>query len=388
MNNSATTRTISKIALEYNGNDNGMAIAVASNFLLSSKPEEQYQEMKTVADRNPKVKKWALTGYISPPNEIGRPLTDEELTDIAIEALQKIGVTDNNQYRVDIHNSTKQKHIHFVVNRMDINGKCTVKAHDVGKRFGEAVRQVCRDRSLLTDVEIGIEKRAAMLKSLTEVIKHTNNFDDLISEMKKRGYVVQLSNNEKIGVSGMRIILEIDINHETERKYKPGYKLSEISGSLKIAEIKSIFEIKEALLNESKSATSWKELRENLYRNGWSIKIQYNGEFEANKKNEIQDIWINKVGRYQIGQLKDGFFFKKHEGFSLTAIEYGLSIFEIEITATEERQFSVNASKVFGAAAKDTLQEIAGEVIKDFLKPNYVSQKEEEWWRKKHKSRR
>lgn len=64
MNNSATTRMISKIALEYNGNDKGMAIAAASNFLLSSNPEQQYQEMKTVADRNSKVKKWALTlGY-------------------------------------------------------------------------------------------------------------------------------------------------------------------------------------------------------------------------------------------------------------------------------------------------------------------------------------
>lgn len=297
MNNSATTRTISKIAFEYNGNDKGMAIAVASNFLLSSKPEEQYQEMKTVADRNPKVKKWALTGYISPHNELGKILSDGELADIAIEALHKIGVTEINQFRLDIHNSTKQKHIHFIVNRISIDGKCIIKAHDVGKRFGEAVRQVCRDRSLLTDVEIGIEKRAAMLKYLTEVIKHTNNFDVLISEMKKRGYVVQLSNNEKIGVSGMRIILESDINHETERQYKPGYKLSEISGSLKIGEIKNIFEIKNAILAESKAANSWKELRENLYRKGWSIQIQYTGEFEANKKNEIQDIWINEVGR-------------------------------------------------------------------------------------------
>ena len=98
MNNSATTRVISKIALEYNGNDKGMAIAVASNFLLSSKPEEQYHEMKTVADRNPKVKKWALTGYISPPNEIGKILSDAELTETAIEALHKIGVAENNQY--------------------------------------------------------------------------------------------------------------------------------------------------------------------------------------------------------------------------------------------------------------------------------------------------
>ena len=388
MNNSATTRTISKIALEYNGNDKGMAIAVASNFLLSSKPEEQYYEMKTVADRNPKVKKWALTGYISPPNEIGRPLTDEELTVIAIEALQKIGVTDNNQCRLDIHNSTKQKHIHFVVNRMDINGKCTVKAHDIGKRFGEAVRQVCRDRSLLTDVEIGTEKRAAMLKSLTEVIKHTNDFDDLISEMKKRGYVVQLSNNEKIGVSGMRIILESDINHETERQYKAGYKLSEISGSLKVAEIKNIFEIKNEILAESKAANSWKELRDSLYLKGWSIKIQYKGEFKLNQKNEIQNIWINIVGRSQTGKQKDGFFFKNHQGFSLSAIDYGFNNFEKEITATAEKQISVNGFNIPGASTTDTLKEIAGEMIEDFLKPNYVSQQEDEWWKKKRKMRR
>lgn len=56
MNNSATTRTITKIALEYNGNDKGLAKVAAVNFLLSTEPENQYQEMKNVADRNPKVK--------------------------------------------------------------------------------------------------------------------------------------------------------------------------------------------------------------------------------------------------------------------------------------------------------------------------------------------
>ena len=45
MNNSATTRLISKIAFEYNGNDKGLAIGAASNFLLSNNPENQYQEM-------------------------------------------------------------------------------------------------------------------------------------------------------------------------------------------------------------------------------------------------------------------------------------------------------------------------------------------------------
>ena len=245
MNNSATTRTITKIAFEYNGNDKGTAEMVASNYLLSSTSEGQFLEMKTVAERNTNVKKWALTGYISQPDEIGRKLTDEEFTEIATKALEKIGVSDKNQYRLDIHNSTKQKHIHFIVNRIDISGKCTVKSHDVGRRFGEAVREVCKEKGLLTDVEIGIQKKAEMLKNLKESLKTAKNFDELIFKMKERGFEIQLSKNLKDGVSGMRIVMEKDKNPNTDRVYKAGYKLSEITNKLKIAEIKVI-------LNENK----------------------------------------------------------------------------------------------------------------------------------------
>ena len=245
MNNSATTRTITKIALEYNGNDKGTAETVASNCLLSSTVEGQFLEMKTVADRNTNVKKWALTGYISQPDEIGRKLTAEEFTEIALKALEKIGVSDKNQFRLDIHNSTKQKHIHFIVNRIDISGKCTVKSHDVGRRFGEAVREVCKEKGLLTDVEIGIQKKAEMLKNLKETLKSAKNFDELIFKMKERGFEIQLSKNVKDGVSGMRIVMEKDKNPNIDRIYKAGYKLSEITSKLKIADIKTI-------LNENK----------------------------------------------------------------------------------------------------------------------------------------
>ena len=381
MNNSATTRMISKIALEYNGNDKGMAIAAASNFLLSSNPEQQYHEMKTVADRNSKVKKWALTGYISPPTENTKQLSDEELTDIAIVALQKIGVTDRNQYRLDIHNSTRQKHIHFIVNRININGKCTVKAHNVGKRFGEAVRQVCQERKLKTDVEIGIEKRTAMLKSLTESITLTNSFDDLISEMKKRGYVIQLSKNEKIGVSGMRIILESDINRQTERHYKPGYKLSEISNRLKIAEIKNIFEIKNTLREEIIKTTDLKQLKANLFQMGFYINLHYKEDFKPNQKNKIEDIMIRMVGLSRTVDQKNGLFIKKHKSFSLSEIDNTFS----DLLKLTNENLSIAFSE---STTKDSITEIAGELIDDFLKPNYVSHQEDNWWKKKRKIRR
>ena len=381
MNNSATTRMISKIALEYNGNDKGMAELSAVNFLLGSKPEDQFQEMKIVADRNSKVKKWALTGYISPPEEIGKSLSDEELTDIAIEALKKVGVTDLNQFRLDIHNSTKQKHIHFVVNRMNIHGKCTVKSHKIGERFGEAVRQICQERNLKTDVEIGIEKKAEMLKNLTESLRTSNNFEELISKMRAKGFDVQLSSNVKDGISGMRIILEKDKNPYTERQYKAGYTLSQISNKLRISEIKFLFEVKQTVRKNLQNATNLSDLRQKLQQDGFKIKVQYKGDYKANQRNEIQDVWINKITHLKENLPKDGFFYKKFDGFSLSAID---DTFAEASKMNLQNQPMTTPSK----KREDSLLEIAEELIDDVLKPHYVAQQEDEWWKKKRKGRR
>ena len=242
MNNSATTRRISKIAVEYNGNDKGTAEMVYSNNLLSEDPELQFKEMKAVANRNKNVKNWALTGYISPEKSIGDKQTNEELTELALKALRKVGVTDDNQIRLDIHSSTKQKHIHFIVNRVNTFGENTVRAHKIGENFGKAVREVCQELNLKTDIEIGKEKKKMMYYALTNSLKYAKNFNDLVMKMHLKGYRVTLSQNVQYGISGMRIVRYEDINHQTERQYKPGYKLSEITNKLKIADIKSILD--------------------------------------------------------------------------------------------------------------------------------------------------
>ena len=367
MNNSATTRMISKIALEYNGYDKGMAELAAVNFLLSSNPEDQFHEMKTVADRNSNVKKWALTGYISPSEEIGKSLSDEELTGIAIEALKKVGVTELNQFRLDIHNSTKQKHIHFVVNRINIHGKCTVKSRKIGERFGEAVRQICQERNLKTDVEIGIEKKAEMLKNLTESLRTSNNFEELISKMRAKGFDVQLSSNVKDGISGMRIILEKDKNPKTERQYKAGYTLSQISNKLKISEIKMLFEVKQSFSKNLHNSNSLNHLRQKLQQDGFKIKVQYKGDYKANQRNEIQDVWINKITHLKENLPKDGFFYKKFDGFSLSAIDDTFA--EASKMNLQNQPMTTPSTK-----RKDSLLEIAEELIDDVLKPHYVAQ--------------
>ena len=252
MNNSATTRRISKIALKYNGNDKDTAEMVYSSNLLFGTAENQFQEMKTVADRNKNVKNWALIGYISPERSEENEISNEVLVDITLKALQKVGVTKDNQIRLDIHNSTKHKHIHFVVNRVNTYGKNTIKAHKIGELFGQAVREICKNMNLKTDVEISKEKKEKMLENLQKSLVKASNFDELISEMDKLGYKVILSENVKVGVSGMRIVKLSDINTETKREYLAGYKLSEITNKLKIKNIKDILEQNSSILKREK----------------------------------------------------------------------------------------------------------------------------------------
>ena len=381
MNNSAATRTITKIALEYNGNDKGTAEMVASNCLLSLTAEGQFLEMKTVSDRNTNVKKWALTGYISQPDEIGRELKDEEFVEIALKALDRIGVTENNQFRLDIHNSTKQKHIHFIVNRIDISGKCTVKSHDIGKRFGEAVREICKEKGLLTDVEIGIRKKAEMLKFLIETLKTVDNFDSLILKMKAKGFEIQLSSNIKDGISGMRIVMEKDKNFNTERIYKAGYKLSEISNQLKISEIKTLFEVKNAIRDAEKMTSNWKEFRNFLHQNGFNVKLQYKEKFKFNQKNEVQDIWIQKL---ENASQKNGLLYQKYDGFPLTAIDSNSNNLIQLVTGNSEMS---NSNTQLKSPKKEGIAEIASEFLEEFIKPNYVAQNDDQLWKKKRKSR-
>ena len=381
MNNSAATRTITKIALEYNGNDKGTAELVASNCLLSLTAEGQFLEMKTVSDRNTNVKKWALTGYISQPDEIGRELKDEEFVEIALKALDRIGVTENNQFRLDIHNSTKQKHIHFIVNRIDISGKCTVKSHDIGKRFGEAVREICKEKGLLTDVEIGIRKKAEMLKNLMETLKTVDNFDSLILKMKAKGFEIQLSSNIKDGISGMRIVMEKDKNFNTERIYKAGYKLSEISNQLKISEIKTLFEVKNAIRDAEKMTSNWKEFRNFLHQNGFNVKLQYKEKFKFNQKNEVQDIWIQKL---ENAPQKNGLLYQKYDGFPLTAIDSNSNYLIQLVTGNSEIS---NSNTQLKSPKKEGIAEIASEFLEEFIKPNYVAQNDDQLWKKKRKSR-
>lgn len=60
-----------------------------------------------------------------------------------------------------------------------------------------------------------------------------------------------------------------------------------------------------------------------------------------------------------------------------------------EIDSDFENFERINSSTIHNKTSEsESLQAIAEEFIDDFLKPNYVAQQNDEWWKKKKKFRR
>lgn len=376
MNNSATTRKISKIAFEYQGDDKGLSELVFSQNLLGETPEMQYEEMKAVAERNSNVEKWALTGYISLPVE--EKMSDEDLKNLCLEALKKIGMANSNQAIIHQHNSTKQRHLHFLCNRISIDGICTVKSHNIGKRFGEAVREISRQKGYETDVEIGIKKRSEMLANLTESIAFSSDFKNLIDLMKQKGFIVELSENLKDGISGMRITKEKDKNYQTERVYKSGYKLSQISNKLNIREIKDIFRVKQEIRNAVAHSRNVSELKKNLLEKNISIKINYSKDLNGNLTNRIEKLLLKPLDSEM---KKNGFFFNKYDGYSISEIDNVFSNDNLN------RIFdSMNNTNTYNSEENLIQQSEKDSLLDILLKSDYAPAESEEHRRKKRRN--
>jgi hypothetical protein len=142
--------------------------------------------------------------------------------------------------------------------------------------------------------------------------------------------------------------------------------------------------VKNVVREADKVGGNWKEFRDYLQQKGFSVRIQYDGEFKPGQKKEIRDVWISKVDNHQ---QKSGLFFKKNLGFSLSAIDSGFGDLVKLMTANEAVKNIDNYDSHSKSEKNESVIEISGELLKKLLKPNYIVQGDDELWKKKRKSR-
>lgn len=130
---SASTRNVSSKSIQYQQSDKEQSVEVCRNGLSGEKPKELFEEFKQVADLNTRTEKKYVTAVISPPKEYSNDLSLEQWGKLAEDYLKKEGIGNNNQYLVHLHQSTDDKHLHIIANRIDFHGKNQVKSHNRGQ---------------------------------------------------------------------------------------------------------------------------------------------------------------------------------------------------------------------------------------------------------------
>ncbi|MEG0037535.1 MAG: relaxase/mobilization nuclease domain-containing protein [Victivallaceae bacterium] len=236
---SASTRNVSSRSIQYQQSDKEQSIEVCRNGVSGEKPKELFAEFKQVADLNKRTENKYVTAVISPPKEYSQNLSLNDWAKLAEDYLKREGIGKDNQYLVHLHQSTDDKHLHIIANRIDYYGKNQVTSHKIGERASGHAEVLSKERNWKTAQEITGEKKAEIKNVLLQEKGQSKSLRDLVDRMDNRGYIMQISENSK-GLNGARIIPKADINMNPsvlEKVTKQGFKLSDIDPKLKIKEI-------------------------------------------------------------------------------------------------------------------------------------------------------
>jgi len=242
-------------AMIYQANDKGFAHEVGRNGLYGDEPKEWHKQMQDIENQYQRSNftHARITQVISLTKEEAATLkTDDDWKNLAERHFEKKGIDLNNHpYIMHTHGSTKNPHMHVTVSRITFDGKQGINDNKIGQEFGKISNQIAKERGWLTAKEVGENKRREAGRQINESLKTAQNFNQLKKQMKERGYVVNLYENEAKGVYGMRVIPAEDYKENPSprlAKAGQGYKLSEIEkndnnkAKFKIEEIKNTME--------------------------------------------------------------------------------------------------------------------------------------------------
>ncbi len=232
----ASTTKGSSQAIEYQANKDKSVQSEVYN-LSNTNPKNNWEEMKAITDLNTQTKKPICNHVISPSKEANEILTDKDYKDIAERYAKEMGFYQN-QWRYDVHKNTDDTHIHIVANRINLEGKNTVKSARIGMKAGKTADKIAKEKGLRTAKEITKDLKIEMEKALNQSFDQSNDWADMQKQMKNLGFDLKLSTRTDGEVYGARVIplnLSNPKNGSFKEKTAPkGFKLSQITRNLPI----------------------------------------------------------------------------------------------------------------------------------------------------------
>jgi len=194
--------------IDYILNDKGLAVELDRNGLVGKEGKEILRELRMVQFENRNCLNNTLSIVLSP--DVGQgSFSNEELKKMLHTHLDNLGLS-NHQWIATVHNSTKNKHIHIIANRIAPNGKALNDSF-ISKKAQDSAQKIAQGMGLMTakEIELSNEIETRALKkdienSLIECKAKSNSFDEFCSLIKSKGYDLKPSNNKRLKGVGKR----------------------------------------------------------------------------------------------------------------------------------------------------------------------------------------
>lgn len=213
--------------------------------LCGRNPKEIMEEIKIIQDFNQRAVNKTLSLVLSPSINDGNKLSDSDLREISIEFLKELNI-DINQFQIlaFIHTEKQHKHLHFYINRLNMNTLKLVNDHHIGKRAQWIAHRMALKRNLISAKQVMINKIKSIEKKevsdekliktdiykkhLKAIDKHLSSFSEYIDIMKSMGVIVQPTINKQGLTQGHRLI-DVATNSN--------YKASEVNRKMNLNDI-------------------------------------------------------------------------------------------------------------------------------------------------------
>jgi len=213
-------------SIDYILNDKGQAIELDRNGLVGTNGKEILSELRMVQEENKTCHNNTMTIVLSPDSKQGN-YSQEELKTFLHEHLENLGLKDH-QWIATVHNSTDDKHIHIIANRVDFKGKA-INDSFISRKAQESAEKIAKGHGYATAKEVSFDRTVRTKELKTEICNtmiqckaKSNTFSEFCSQMKECGFEVKPSYNSKRIMFGMRV----DAQGES-------FKLSEINRKIK-----------------------------------------------------------------------------------------------------------------------------------------------------------
>lgn len=200
------------------------------NHLCGTNAKAVYEEMKIIQSFNLKAKNKLISLVLSPHIQDGKNLSDENLRKITQFFLADLKINPiEQQFIAFIHTEKEHKHIHILMNRVQLNGSL-IPDHFIGKKAQWSAHRIAKKFSLVSAKQMRIDKikkleedkdflKATKRKILIfhNKILETNptSLKEYIEKMREKNIGFIPSINKKGQLQGYRIR-----DFKTQREFK------------------------------------------------------------------------------------------------------------------------------------------------------------------------